>query len=85
MAWGCFLSKFVWKAHLITEMIAISDFFHARNANVCFSHQDVVTRAGKFLWLYKRPGQRVIIDQLGDLVVKPNRLEFNLRSGQAEI
>ena len=40
---------------------------------------DVVTRAGKFLVLYKRPGLRVLINQLGDMVVRPNYVESVIR------
>lgn len=40
--------------------------------------QDVVPRGGKFLSLYKRNGQRVIINRTGDLVVRPGPLESSL-------
>ena len=40
--------------------------------------QDVVPRGGKFISLYKRNGQRVIINRAGDLVVRPNPLEASL-------
>lgn len=37
--------------------------------------QDAVARGGKFLTLYKRPGQRVIINRFGDLIVRPSFAE----------
>jgi hypothetical protein len=37
--------------------------------------QDVVARGGKFLCLYKRPGQRAIINHFGDLIVRPSVME----------
>ena len=40
---------------------------------------DIIPRVGKFLRMYKRPGQRVIIDRRGSLVVRPSPLELHLR------
>ena len=40
--------------------------------------QDLVART-KFFWLYKRGGHRVIINKLGDLIVRPSPLEASLR------
>ena len=33
--------------------------------------QDAVARGGKLLWLYKRPGHRVMVNAYGDLIVRP--------------
>ncbi|KAK9814194.1 hypothetical protein WJX72_002000 [[Myrmecia] bisecta] len=41
--------------------------------------QDLVTRKGKLLWMYKRPGQRVLISRLGDLIVRPSWIEVSIR------
>ncbi|KAK9805215.1 hypothetical protein WJX72_006814 [[Myrmecia] bisecta] len=41
--------------------------------------QDLVTRKGKLLWMYKRPGQRVLISRLGDLIVRPSLIEVSIR------
>ena len=50
--------------------------------------QDAVARGGKFLTLYKRPGQRVIINQYGDLIVRPGFAEASFQrvlfGGQAD-
>ena len=37
--------------------------------------QDVVTRGGKFLFLYKKPGKRVIVNDFGHFIVSPNSIE----------
>ena len=41
--------------------------------------QDAVARGGKFLMLYKRPGQRVIINTHGDLIVRPGFAEASFQ------
>lgn len=43
--------------------------------------QDAVPRVGKFGNLFRRPGQRVIVDYQGDIVVRPSPHEIQLRSG----
>ena len=45
--------------------------------------QDVVTRGGKFLFLYKRPGHRVIVNSNGVMMVSPSAIETTIqrRSG----
>lgn len=40
--------------------------------------QDAVARAPKFLVLYKRAGQRVIINHNGDMLVRPSFIESSL-------
>lgn len=40
--------------------------------------QDSVSQTGKLLWLYKRCGQRVIVNDRGDLIVRPSSLETRL-------
>ena len=37
--------------------------------------------AGQFLVMYKRGGQRVIINALGDMLVRPSFIEVSVRSG----
>jgi len=37
--------------------------------------QDTVPRAGKFVIMYKRPGQRVLINSDGDMIVRPSFIE----------
>ena len=41
--------------------------------------QDVVTRGGKFLFLYKRPGKRVIVNDFGHFIVSPNSIEASIQ------
>ena len=41
--------------------------------------QDAVPRSGKFLVLFKLGGHRVVINRMGDLVVRPSPLEASLR------
>ncbi len=43
---------------------------------------DIVPRIGKFGRLYKHPGQRVIIDRKGSILVRPSPLELHLRQGK---
>lgn len=40
--------------------------------------RDPVTRAGKFFVMMKRPGHRVLLNQRGELVVRPNALELQI-------
>ena len=47
--------------------------------------QDVVTREGKLLFLYKRPGQRVIVDAKGCLIVRPTHIEASVQRDTAGI
>jgi len=37
--------------------------------------QDAVVHRGKFVSLYKRPGQRVVINAAGDIAVRPDTVE----------
>ncbi len=43
--------------------------------------QDAVPRVGKFVALFARPGQRVIVDYRGDVVVRPSPHEIHIRNG----
>eukprot|EP00887_Chlorella_sp_A99_P005583 scaffold1.g5583.t1 len=43
------------------------------------NNDDAVCRGGKFLVLYKRPGHRVLVNKLGDLVVRPSYVETFIR------
>jgi hypothetical protein len=43
--------------------------------------QDAIPRVGKFGTLFRRPGQRVIVDYHGDIVVRPSPHEIQLRNG----
>lgn len=47
-------------------------------SSVCELLQDVVTRGGKFLFLYKRPGHRVILNGVGQMMVSPSSIEASL-------
>lgn len=51
----------------------------AASQNVADPDQDVVARGGKFLLMYKRGGHRVLINELGDLIVRPGPLEASMR------
>ena len=41
----------------------------------CVDVQDLVTRGGKFILMYKRSGKRVIINAGGHMMVAPSRIE----------
>ncbi|KAA6428561.1 MAG: hypothetical protein FRX49_01437 [Trebouxia sp. A1-2] len=41
--------------------------------------QDVVTRGGKFVVLYKRPGKRVIVNNEGRMMVSPSSMEASIQ------
>lgn len=41
--------------------------------------QDVVTREGKLVFMYKRPGQRVIINAAGHMMVHPTHIEASVQ------
>lgn len=41
--------------------------------------QDVVTRGGKMVFLYSRPGQRVLVNLRGDMIVRPSWVEASLQ------
>lgn len=45
--------------------------------------QDVVTREGKLLFLYKRPGHRVIVDAKGRLIIRPTHIEASVQRDTA--
>ena len=40
---------------------------------------DVVTRAGKFWFLFKHVGHRVLLNRRGDLLVRPSFVEYSIR------
>ena len=44
-----------------------------------FADQDIVSRSAKFILLYKRSEHRVLINRLGDLLVRPRAIEASLR------
>ncbi|KAK9788444.1 hypothetical protein WJX73_010754 [Symbiochloris irregularis] len=44
-------------------------------------NQDIVPRVGKFFFLFKRPGHRVLVDLKGQMIVRPVPLELQLRRG----
>ena len=46
---------------------------------MCVILQDVVTQGGKFLFLYKRPGKRVIVNDFGHFIVAPNSMEASIQ------
>ena len=41
--------------------------------------QDLVARRGKMVIFFKRPGQRVIINSRGDLIVRPTFAEASVQ------
>ena len=45
--------------------------------------QDVVTRGGKFFFLYKRPGNRVIVNDGGHMMVSPSSIEASVQQSIA--
>ncbi|DBA74569.1 TPA: hypothetical protein ACH3X2_009444 [Trebouxia sp. C0005] len=47
------------------------------------NEQDVVTRGGKFFFLYKRPGHRVILTDGGHMMVSPSSMEASLHASLA--
>lgn len=47
--------------------------------------QDVVAKAPKFLILYKRAGHRVVINKMGDMIVRPSFIEITMRNGSASL
>ena len=51
----------------------VPDTFHVIN------DQDAVPRSGKFIALYKRGGHRVIINSVGDMIVRPTSIEASMR------
>ena len=42
-----------------------------------------MTRGGKLLYLYKRPGKRVIVNDKGHMMVGPAMIEFTLQQNTA--
>ena len=46
----------------------------------CANLQDPVPRVGKLGVLYSRPGKRVLVDQEGDMQVRPTPLDIRLSS-----
>ena len=54
---------------------------HAQRAGL----QDVVTRGGKFFFLYKRPGHRVILTDGGHMMVSPSSMEASLHASLAGV
>ena len=42
------------------------------------NNQDAVARSPKFLVLYKRAGQRVLINHAGDMLVRPSFIENSI-------
>ncbi|EIE21257.1 alpha/beta-hydrolase [Coccomyxa subellipsoidea C-169] len=47
--------------------------------------QDVVAKAPKFLILYKRAGHRVVINKMGDMIVRPSFIEITMRNGSSSV
>jgi len=56
----------------------------ASNAQ-CAVLQDVVTRGGKFFFLYKRPGHRVIVNDGGHMMVSPSSMEASVHASLAGV
>jgi len=51
----------------------------------CTVLQDVVTRGGKFFFLYKRPGHRVIVNDGGHMMVSPSSIEASVHASLAGV
>ncbi|KAK9788602.1 hypothetical protein WJX73_002360 [Symbiochloris irregularis] len=51
----------------------VPDTWHIMN------ERDTVTRVGKFLFLFKRPGHRVVVSESGDMLVRPSPLELKVQ------
>ncbi|KAK9804297.1 hypothetical protein WJX72_005360 [[Myrmecia] bisecta] len=81
------------KAAGVTFRLACNTFGAPRTGNHAFAadyerrvpdtwsvinDQDAVARGAKFLMMYKRPGQRVIINEIGDMLVRPTFLEASM-------
>ena len=75
------------QAQLGTQQHVASTAWQARSglccampclATSCEVVQDIVPRSGKLL-VFKRGGQRVIINQRGDMLVRPPHIEASLR------
>ena len=49
------------------------------HSHKCYVAQDVVTRGGKMVFLYSRPGQRVLVNSRGDMIVRPSWVEASLQ------
>jgi len=45
--------------------------------------QDVVTRGGKFFYLYKRSGKRVLVFDSGHMMVGPSMIEATVQQHTA--
>ena len=65
----------VW-AGLTYKVWAVS---RRKGMHVVHCLQDAVARTAKFVLLFKRPGQRVMINVKGDLIVRPSYAEANLQ------
>ncbi|KAK9802002.1 hypothetical protein WJX73_009255 [Symbiochloris irregularis] len=61
---------------------AFADDFNAKvpDSWSIINDQDLVARQGKFLAWYKRPGQRVLINPQGDLLVRPTFVELSIHN-----
>ena len=55
-----------------------------QNSHKVYRMQDVVAKAPKFFIMYKRAGQRVIINYNGDMLVRPSVLEVSVQSGSGQ-
>ncbi|KAK9866320.1 hypothetical protein WJX84_007327 [Apatococcus fuscideae] len=51
----------------------VGDTWHVIN------DQDLVARGGKLGYMYKRPGQRVLINHTGDIIVRPSYTEVTMQ------
>ena len=43
------------------------------------NERDIIPHIAKFLGAYKRPGQRIIVDRSGSIIVRPSPLEIHVR------
>lgn len=65
---------------ILFSCVRCSESLHAADSHLChrdmsvsmqiINDQDLIARGGKFWRIYKRPGQRVLIDKSGTMVVR---------------
>ena len=65
--------------HATTRLYLMQDPFCITAGYCSAMLQDVVTRGGKFVFLYKRPGHRVIVKNAGQMMVSPSALEASVQ------
>ncbi len=59
--------------------IVTKQLFEAQGPQPLCLVQDVVTRGSKFVFLYKQPGHRVIVNSVGHMMVSPSSIEASMQ------